>query len=199
MRYPSPIKNHLTVATPLEHGLLRGGGTDDFAKPPEVGRVPVCPACIPDILPQEKGFEPKLRGLEIVDSIFTRPAQVPNGFIVHLGDVDGSKVARAHQAGQFDGVSPVGFDPIPGLSGNQGGGHDPADIAFFRQVAVEPIATRAGFIDKDEVLTFGLQPPDELIDVTLSRPDGAEGDDLGAVVFSDIRYLNRIFRTSRPT
>ena len=68
----------------LEDDLLRRGGTDDLAEPPEVGRAPGGPARIADILPQEKGFEPKLGGLEIADGIFTSPAQVPNGFILDL-------------------------------------------------------------------------------------------------------------------
>jgi hypothetical protein len=126
-----------------------------------VGWAPGGAARLPDILPQEQGFEPKLRGFEIADSIFTCPAQVPNRFIVYLGDVDGGKVSRTHQAGQFDGVTPVGFDPIPGLFGNQGGCDDAADMAFFGEITVEPIATRASFIDKDEVRAFGWQPTAE--------------------------------------
>ena len=177
----------------LKDDLRRWRGTDHLAEPPEVGRAPGGPAGITDVLPQEKGFEPKLRGLEIADGIFTRPAQVPNRFILNLGDVDGREVTRAHQAGQFDGVSSVGFDPIPWLFGDQRGRDDPADMAFFCEIAVEPIATRAGFIDKDEVRAFGLQPTDELIDVTLSCTDVPEGDDLRVVVLSDRGDGNRVF------
>src|SRR6516162_2383731 len=53
----------------------------------------------------------------------------------------GGEVARAHQACQFDGVTTVGFDAIPRLFGDQGGRYDPADMAFFGQIAVEPVAT----------------------------------------------------------
>ena len=158
-----------------------------------MSRAPGGPAGIPDVLPQEKRFEAKLRGLEIVDGIFTRPAQVANGFILHLGHVDRGEVPRAHEAGQFDGVSPVGFDPIPGLFGDQGGNDDPADMAFLGEITVEPIATRASFIDKDEVRAVGLQPTDELIDITLSCTDVAEGNDFGAVVLNDIGDGNRAF------
>jgi hypothetical protein len=38
-----------------------------------------------------------------------------------------------------------------------------------------------------------LQPTDELIEVTLARPDVAEGDDRGTVVLNDIGDGNRIF------
>jgi hypothetical protein len=57
-------------------------------------------------------------------------------------------------------------------------------MAFFGQITIEPIATRASFIDKDKVRAFGLQPTDEFIDVTLSRTDIAEGDDFGAIVLN---------------
>jgi hypothetical protein len=38
-----------------------------------------------------------------------------------------------------------------------------------------------------------VQPPDELIDVTLACPDIPEGDNLGIVIFGDIGNGKRIF------
>jgi hypothetical protein len=38
-----------------------------------------------------------------------------------------------------------------------------------------------------------LQPPEKLIEVTLARPDGAEGDDFGPVLLGSIRHGKRIF------
>jgi hypothetical protein len=38
-----------------------------------------------------------------------------------------------------------------------------------------------------------VQPPDELIDVTLARPDMPEGDDLGIVILGGIGHGKRIF------
>ena len=134
----------------VEHALLRRGGTHHFAEPPEGSGAPGGLARRTDIVPQEKGLEPKLRGLQITDDIFTRPAQVPKRFILHLGHVDRGEVPRASQAGQFASISAVSFAPIAGLFGDQRGRDDPADLACFCQVAVEPIATRAGCIDKDK-------------------------------------------------
>jgi hypothetical protein len=65
-------------------------------------------------------------------------------------------------------------------------------MTFFGAIPVEPIATRASFIDKDEGRAFGLQPTEELIDATLSRPYIAEREDLGVVFFSDIGDGNRV-------
>jgi hypothetical protein len=65
-------------------------------------------------------------------------------------------------------------------------------MPFFSQIAVEPVPAGAGFVDKDEMFTFRLHLPDALIDVTLSRPDVAERDDLGVVFFGHVRNGNRL-------
>jgi hypothetical protein len=140
----------------LQDDLLRRGGTDDLAAPSEVGRAPGGPACVTDSVPQETGFQPPLRGLQITDGLFTRPAQVPHGFIRNRWDRDRGEVPRAHQAGQCEGVPTVGCDPLPGLCGEQRRGNAPADVAFFGARALEPIATRPRFRDKDEVGAVGL-------------------------------------------
>ena len=63
---------------------------------------------------------------------------------------------------------------------------------------VEPLATRASCIDKDEVRAFGLQPTDECIDVTLSRTDVSEGDDLGVRFVGDVSDGNGLFMNISP-
>src|SRR5262245_42318887 len=85
----------------------------------------------------------------------------------------------------------VGFDAIPGLLGS-GRRHDPADMAFFGQRAIEPVPTEACLIDSDEMLAIRLHLPDELIDVTLSCTDVAQGDDVG-VLLGDVGNGNRLF------
>jgi hypothetical protein len=98
-----------------------------------------------------------------------------------------------HQASQCDGSSPVGFDPVAGLLGNQGGRHDPADLAFCGERAVEPGATRAGCRDKAEVRALGWQPTEPCSDVRLSCPSIAKGDELGVVFFGDRVDRHRVF------
>jgi hypothetical protein len=66
-------------------------------------------------------------------------------------------------------------------------------MAFFAQVSVEPVATGAGFVDKDEMLGLGLQLTHELIDVGLPGADGAEVSDLGIVIVSDIGDRDGLF------
>ena len=110
-------------------------------------------------MPQSAGLETQLRCLQIPERIVPRSTQVADRFIVEGRDIDWGEVPRAHKPGQWHGVTPVGFDPVAWLFGNQGGGDDPADIAFFQQVAIEPIAAGARFIDEDELLPLRLQLP----------------------------------------
>ena len=66
----------------------------------------------------------------------------------------------------------------PGFWGDEREGDAPADRALFCQRAVELIPARAGCIDKDAVLTCGLELTDELIEVTWAGADMPERDDL---------------------
>src|SRR4029453_1902118 len=76
----------------LEDNLLSRGGTDHFGEPPQMGRPPGGTARIADIVPEQKGFEPELGGLEITDGVFTSPTEVTDGFAPHPRDIDGSEV-----------------------------------------------------------------------------------------------------------
>jgi len=88
-------------------------------------------------------------------------------------------------------ITTVGFDAVTGLLGNQRRGHAPTAASFFRQIAVEPVATWARFIDQDQVFRLGLELADEMIEVGLSRADGAQVADFSAVVFGDVSDSNR--------
>ena len=138
----------------LEDDVLRRGRTDDLREPSEVGRAPIGPARVPYSMPEQKGFEPKSRGLEIAEGICTRPAEVSDGFIFHLGHRDRGAIPRAGQTGQLHGLPAVGFDAVTGLFGNQRRRYHPAVVVFFREIPLEPVAAGAGFIDKDQM--FGL-------------------------------------------
>jgi len=59
-------------------------------------------------------------------------------------------------------------------------------MAFFGEIAIEPIPARASFINKDEKRTFGLQLTDEFIAITLAGTNVVNGDGLGVVVLGDI-------------
>ena len=42
----------------LKDHVLRRGGTDHLTEPAQVGRTPIGPPCVADIVPQQEGFEP---------------------------------------------------------------------------------------------------------------------------------------------
>jgi hypothetical protein len=66
-------------------------------------------------------------------------------------------------------------------------------MTFFTQVSIEPIATGTGLVDKHELLRLGLKLAHELIDVSLSGPDGAEVSDFSTVIVGDIGNRDGVF------
>jgi hypothetical protein len=76
----------------LEDHLLRWRRTDDLRQPSEVGGAPIGLARLADILPQEQGFEAAFGGLEIAQGIFASAAQVPDGFVRDLWDIDRGQI-----------------------------------------------------------------------------------------------------------
>jgi hypothetical protein len=143
-------------------------------------------------VPEPKGCEPELGGLEITDGVFTRPTENTEGCIVDRRDRDRGQITRAHQAGQWDGVTPVSLDAIAGLVGHPGWGDDPAVMALLRQLTLEPVATRPRCIDQDQGLGLGWPLAHAWINSGLPGADGAEGDDLSVVVFGDVGDGTRV-------
>jgi hypothetical protein len=76
----------------LKDDLLSRCGADDFREPAQVGRVPIGPAHVTDILPEQKGFETELGGFEIANGIFTSPGEIADGFIFDFGDIDHGEI-----------------------------------------------------------------------------------------------------------
>jgi hypothetical protein len=71
-------------------------------------------------------------------------------------------------------------------------------MAFFREIARAPVATRSCFIDRDEVRGLGLERTDEVIDVTVSGAETAKGDGLGVMIFRDISNRDGLFMDIHP-
>jgi hypothetical protein len=99
------------------------------AAPPQGGRAPGGPTRRTESRPPAPGVAPTLRGCARVARLVLRRPPGAHGGSLHGGDVAGCQVPRAPQAGQCDGVSPVGGDPIPGWWGAPGGRDDPAPLA----------------------------------------------------------------------
>jgi hypothetical protein len=167
----------------LEDDLLGRGGTDHIREPSALGRPPMGLARIADIVPEQEGLETQVSGFEVTDGLFTRSAQLAEGFIFDLGDVHRREITGAHQPGQLHGIASVRFHAVTGLFRKERGRHHPAIIACFAQLAIAPVTARPRFVDKDQLCGLGLHVSDELINVTLAGAHRAQGDNLGGVVF----------------
>lgn len=117
-----------------------------------------------------------LGSFQVAHEVLTGTAQVPNGFVLQAGNVDGVEIARAHETRQLYGIAPVGLHPIPRLTGNEGGGDHDAALPLLVKVAVQPVAAGTGFVDEQQVRSLGVEPPDEVVDVVLACADGAQID-----------------------
>ena len=69
----------------------------------------------------------------------------------HAGGTGVARARRAHGMASRRSV----VTRSPGV-GAQRGGHHPAVVAFFRQRAVEPVTTGAGFVDQHQMCGLGL-------------------------------------------
>jgi hypothetical protein len=138
-----------------------------------------------DGVPPHKSVPPPWRGLQVLESLCPRAAQVAAGCLFSLGPIDGSAVPRAQEPGQRPGITAVGLHAIPGLLGNQRGCHAPTGVAFLVAIALEPGATGAGCIDEDEAWRLRWALTSEWIDSRVSCADGPAGDDGGVVLWGD--------------
>ncbi len=177
----------------LENDVLRRCGPDHCREPLERGRGPGGPAGVADIMPQQKGVEPKVRRLAIADGIFPSPAEVADGFILHRGDRHRGEVPRACQPSQLHGVPAVRVDAVPGLFGHQRGRHHPAVVVCCREISIAPVPTGAGCRDKDQVRGLGLPLANQLIEVPLACTNRPERGHLGAMVLSHIGHRDGRF------
>ncbi len=81
---PHPLQAGLAFRdrpdTFLKDDLLGGGGTDHGREPAQLGRAPIGPPGIANIVAQQEGFEPRLGSFEIFERVFAGPRQITDGF-----------------------------------------------------------------------------------------------------------------------
>jgi len=76
----------------LKDNVLRRSGADHLTEPAQVGRAPMGPPRLADVVPQQEGFAPQLGRLQIPQGLFPRPAQIADGFIVDGGNIHRGEV-----------------------------------------------------------------------------------------------------------
>ncbi len=136
-------------------------------------------------MPPHAGVAPSRGRWQIPAGLFPRSAPLAAGFSVEGGAIHRGEVPGAPQPGQWPSVPPVGGAPVARLCGQQGGGDDPAAIAWVQQGAREPGAAGARVRDADALLPLRLQLPSQRITSALPGADRTEGEARRAMVLGD--------------
>ena len=89
-------------------------------------------------------------------------------------DVHGRQIPRPQQPRQRDSIAPVGLYFVAGLPRDERRRDHLAGEALVGEVAVQVIATRAGFVGEDQRRRLGLQSPNQLVKVGVARAYRAE-------------------------
>jgi hypothetical protein len=72
----------------LQADVLSRGGAAHLSEPAQVGRGPIGPAGVSDILSEQEGLETELGVFAIADGVCTRPSEIPDGFICNGGGTE---------------------------------------------------------------------------------------------------------------
>lgn len=144
----------------FEDDVVCGVGEGEVTEVAFVGFGPVGFAGVVEAESSKHGEEPGFGSSEVIDGVGAGAAKVADGFVNRVGDVDGDEVIGAKHFGKFGGVTFVGFDPVTGFDGNEGGCDDVASNAHLKETSGNPEAASAGFIadveiGELEVMTFG--------------------------------------------
>jgi hypothetical protein len=182
----------------LADAWRRGGGTAEFREPPELSRAPSGASRVTEVVPSQKGVEAQVGRLEVPKGIVTSAGASTDRLICHLRARDRGESPRAHQSGQWHGITAVGLPPGAGLLGHSGGGDHPAARAFWREIPGEPVAARPCFRDKDQGCGLGLPRAHESITVAVPSAKGAKVDDLSRVIFGDIGHGEGVLVDIQP-
>ena len=147
----------------LENGLHGRMRQDQFAQVTHVGRAPVAFALIMVAVVEQEGLEPLPGAAQIVDGIGARTAQVADGLVGGLGNVNALEVPGPVRPGQFGRVAPVGLDAVAGGPRDlRRSGHD-ALVAELPQTPRQDKAARTGLVTEAQLgFVLPAQPGGEL-------------------------------------
>ena len=148
---------------------------------PEPGPVPLGPVAALAVDPTVAGEElqePVPPAEQILLHIFAAAEQIPDRLLRFIGDADGGEVPRAEGAHELGRIPAVGLDPVSGLPGGQGRGHDLAGNAEGRELAVQVVSRGARLVAGHDG-ALALQPIKEAPEVPGLIGDGAQFGHLG--------------------
>ena len=92
---------------------------------------------------QKQGLEPMTAATQIIDRIGPCPAQVANGLVGGLRDVDGFELSGPEQSRKLEGVTAVGLYPVAGTRRCHRGSHHETRDAQLTQSPRNPKPARA--------------------------------------------------------
>src|SRR5213080_3235828 len=142
---------------------------------------------VANVLAQQERLQPHLAPLEVAHRILTRPAQVPNRFVVNRGNVDRAQIPAAQQAGQRDGVPAISLHSIARLSWDERRRHDAATEPSPGQVSIQPIPARPRLVGEHERGALRFKLSDQLVDVALPRADRPQRYHLRPAILRRVR------------
>lgn len=138
----------------FENQLLDGMGHPGAAQVVHVSLGPVGLSVVSKAVAKHEHAELLLGSRQGLGGVGPGAAQIADGFVTSLGNVDGGEFAGPMKPGQFPGVALVGFDPFTGLFGNLSGPHDDAMIAELKETPGQDETGGTGLVD-DGDLIFG--------------------------------------------
>lgn len=140
----------------FEDAIVGGIGKGEVAEVAQVGLGPVGLAVVVEAESAEQGEESCLCAAKIIDGIGAGAAEISDGLVHAVGNVDGDEVVGAEVFGEFHGVAFVGFDPVAGFNGNERGRDDFAPDAHLEETSRDPKSASAGFVANVEVGEFPI-------------------------------------------
>src|SRR5277367_1915538 len=82
--------------------------------------------------------------------IATGTRQIADGFVLGIRNVDEGQFSGACQARELEAIAPVGLDAFSGSARSHRRSHNLTGESARRQMAIDRIAARSGFIDEDQ-------------------------------------------------
>jgi hypothetical protein len=117
---------------------------------------------------QQKGSETTTGTMLVATSGFASANEIPQSFVLGVGDPAGSKITGSVTLGQFESVAMVGFHLIAGFRGDETRSNDIAVDSECGQLPVQNVAGRPGLVTNFQKLRVA-ELLDELSD-GLPRP-----------------------------
>ena len=122
---------------------------------------PIAPAVVQPAA-QEQFAQAMAAPLQILAHIIARPAQIADRFLLRRRRPHLRQQPRAEQLGQLARVAAIGLDPLARLARDQRRRNHLARHARRRQLALQRVATRPGFITRlHRARCLPLELPDQ--------------------------------------